>query len=208
MVRRVWHRQALWGAVTAMALVSARPAPGDVPQGPARAQGDVSPLPVLGRAPEFRLHSLEGPRVGLQDLRGKVVLLALMCAICSDEPAEVVAGFARLQTELKGRGLFGQRVVLVFIARHPEWDLRAALRAFAGRLGADPFGWVILTGSPAATARLRVAFAGLAAHPGGSPGGDVKGQVFLVDYAGRVRRVYHAPAFDPDAVLKEIQLLL
>ena len=121
------------------------------PRGP----GDVSPLPVLGPGPEFHLRSLEGPGVRLRDLRNKLLLLAFVCASCPDEPEEVAAGFVRLQAALKARGLFGRKVVLVFVVREPDRETRAGFRAYAARVGVDPYGWLILSGSPETTQTLR-----------------------------------------------------
>lgn len=190
---------AAWGGApeVARADVTAQP----------RTPGDVSPLPVLAPAPDFALWSLEGPGVRLRELRGKLVALAFACASCSDEPEDVAAGFARIQARLKARGLFGGRVVLVFVVRHPERETRAGFRAYAARLGVDPYGWAILSGSTETTRGLREAFGRIGVPPGGPPA-DPTARVFLVDYAGRVRRVYDGARFDADAVLRDMELLL
>jgi protein SCO1/2 len=178
----------------------------DVPPGP-RTPGDVSPLPVLAQAPSFHLRSLEGPGVRNRDLRGKLVLLAFACASCADEPEEVAATFVRLQRALKTRGLFGRKVVLAFVVRHPERESRTGFRAYASGLGVDPYGWVILSGSPETTARLRDQF-GRFGVADGQPPADTRHRVFLVDSSGRVRRVYSGEAFQADAVLADIEGLL
>ena len=169
--------------------------------------GDVSPLPLLGLAPDFHLRSLEAPGVRLRDLRGKLLLLAFVCASCADEPERVETTFVQLQRELKAQGLFGRKVVLASIVRHPERETRASFRAYAARLGVDPYGWAVLSGSPETTAKLRDRFGRLGAVPAGPPG-ETRGRVFLVDYAGRVRRVYTDDSFKPEAVLADLERLL
>ena len=192
-------------AITAL-TAGPRAARADVP--PAlRTPGDVSPLPVLGPAPEFRLRSLEGPGIRLRDLRGKVLLLAFVCASCTDEPEDVTSGFVRLQVALKARRLFGRSVALVFVVRHPERETRVGFRAYALRLGVDPYGWLILSGSAETTQRLRDQF-GRFGVPSTEPPEDTRGRVFIVDYAGRVRWVYPAGAFQPDSALADLESLL
>ncbi len=194
--------------MVALAILLVFPAavPADVPPGP-RTPGDVSPLPVLGTVPALHLRSLEGPGVRNRDLRGKLVLLAFACASCADEPEEVAATFARLQRALKMRGLFGKKVILAFVVRHPERESRTGFRAYASRHGVDPYGWVILSGSPETTARLRDRFGRFGvAH--GRPSADTRGRVFLVDSVGRARCVYTAEAFQADAVLADMERLL
>ncbi len=195
------------GLAAMISLAAARMATwADIPPGP-RTPGDVSPLPVLGPAPEFHLRSLEGPGVRLRHLRGKLLLLAFACASCPDEPEDVAAGFVRLQGALKARRVFGRKVALVFVVRHPERESRAGVRAYAFRLGVDPYGWLILSGSAATTQELRDRFGRFGLSPG-EPPGDTRGRVFLVDYAGRVRRVFEPGAFQPDAVLADLERLL
>lgn len=179
---------------------------GTVPAQPQTAE-DVSPLPVLGPAPEFHLHSLQGPNLRLNHLRGKVVLVAFVCASCPDEPEDIAAGFAALQARLKDQGLFGRKVVLIFVVRHPEWETGSGFRAYAAQLGVDPYGWVILNGSADTTARLRDAF-GRVGRPGAARPAETRGRVYLVDYTGRVRRVYEPGTFGPDAALKDLEMLL
>ena len=193
-------------AAVLVALALPVTAGADVPPG-LRTPGDVSPLPVLGPAPDFHLRSLEGPGVRRRDLRGKLLLLAFACASCADEPEAVEATFVHLQRELKARGLFGRKVVLASIVRHPERETRAGFRAHAARLGVDPYGWLVLSGSPETTAKLRNQFGRLGALPPG-PAMDTRGRVFLVDYAGRVRRVYDAEGLTPDGVMADLQRLL
>ncbi len=167
----------------------------------------MSPLPVLGAAPEFHLRSLEGPGVRLRDLLGKLLLLSFVCASCADEPEDVANGFVRLQEALKARRLFGRQVALVFVVRHPERESRAGFRAYALRLGVDPYGWLILSGSPEATQRLRDRFARFGVPPNDAPA-DTRGRVFLLDYAGRVRRAYPARGFRADDALADVLGLL
>ncbi len=206
----MWGTPRMWGAMggglllaMAWAVVAAR---ADVPAG-TRSPGDVSSLPVLGAAPDFHLRSLEGPGVRLQDLRGKIVLSAFACSHCADEPATVAEGFVRLQHALKGRGIFGRKVALAFVVRHPEHETRTAIREFAARLGVDPYGWLILGGSLQGTMRLRDQFSRIAAT-GATEAAETRGRVFLLDYAGRVRRVYTPAAFQVDAVLADLERLL
>ena len=92
------------------------------------------------------------------------------------------------------------------MVRHPERETRAGFRAYALHLGVDPYGWLILSGSPETTQTLRDQFGRFGLSPGGSSG-DTRGRVYLVDYAGRVRRVYPAGAFQVDVVLADMERL-
>lgn len=204
-MQAIGGRAALGLAVVLVAAVT-QAGWGDVPPAP-RTAGDVSPLPVLGPAPGFALRSLEGPMVRLRDLRGKLLLLAFVCATCPEDSEDLAAAFAHLQARLKTRGVFGTRVALAFVVRHPERDTRSAYRAYAGRLGVDAYGWAILSGSAEATRRLREGFGRLAVPPRAPPA-EVRGRVFLIDYAGRLRRIYSAEDFRVDTVMGDLERLL
>jgi peroxiredoxin len=74
---------------------------------PVRAQyfeAGVEKLDVPVDAPDFVLEKLEGGRVSLQDLRGKVVLLNFFtpwCPVCRKE----ASAFRKVVEEMKGQGI-------------------------------------------------------------------------------------------------------
>lgn len=93
------------------------------------------------------------------------------------------------------------------MVRHPERETRAGSRVYALRLGVDPYGWLILSGSEMTTGTLRDQFGHFGSRPSESSG-DTRGRVYLVDSAGRLRQVYPAGAFQVGVVLADMERLL
>src|SRR2546423_1344450 len=95
--------------------------------------------------PEFRLTDQMGRTVTARDLRGKVTAIDFIYTRCPlpDVCPRLSANFAALQRR------FGKDVMLVSVTVDPDFDTPAVLAEYARRWGADPQGWLFLTGDVA-----------------------------------------------------------
>lgn len=114
--------------------------------------GDVAIAPpkqklrVGDAVPDFRLTDQQGRPVRLADLRGKVLAIDFIYTRCPlpDVCPRLAANFAALQNRFP-RDL-GNRLVLLSVTVDPEYDTPSVLAGYARRWGADPNGWLFLTG--------------------------------------------------------------
>ncbi|MEE9614030.1 MAG: SCO family protein [Thermodesulfobacteriota bacterium] len=98
-----------------------------------------------GRAPDFTLVNQDGEEVSLSDWRGKVVVITYIYTHCTYACPLLESKLITLQNTFGER--LGKDLILVSMTVDPERDTPEALRAHARLLGADPTGWVFLTGS-------------------------------------------------------------
>lgn len=162
-------------------------------------------LPVIGPAADFALDTLDGSRLALRAMRGKVVVVAFVYAACHDVcPTEIVK-LAAIGKRLGGE--FGKRVHFVAITLDPEADSAAVLQDFAEAHGAKGAGWTFLSGTPAAIRSVAgdygVVFRKTAA-------GEIEHNTVtsIVDRSGRLRVQYLGAEFDPGEMLRDIRSLL
>jgi protein SCO1/2 len=162
-------------------------------------------LPVVGEAPEFALIDQSGQRVGLADLRGKVLAVTFIYTACKDTCPLLTAKMALMQRELGAD--FGPRVRFASISVEPEIDTPQVLKAYAEAHGADLGGWSFLTGAPGdikGVVRRYGAFA-KRVKPGEV---DHLFLTSLVDRNGMVRVQYLGYRFDTDEMLRDLRALL
>jgi protein SCO1/2 len=168
------------------------------------AKGDAR-LSKIGPAPDFTLTAHDGRRLGLRDLRGKVVAVTFIYATCTDTCPLLTAKMAQLQERL-GRD-FGARVFFVSVTVDPERDTPEVLRHYAEAHGAKAAGWAFVTGTPAEIREVGRRY-GIYARK--NSGGDVD-HTFLtsiIDQAGTLRVQYLGVRFNPDEMLGDLQSLL
>ncbi len=99
-------------------------------------------------APDFTLTNQDGRQVSLRQFRGKVVLMNFIYTHCTDICPLAEAKLAKVQDDLKTRGVFGGRVVFISMTFDPRRDTPAVLQTYARRFRADLTGWQFLTGAP------------------------------------------------------------
>jgi protein SCO1/2 len=177
--------------------------------GPAPVAGhratEAGRLPRIGPAADFTLRTQDDGRLGLRDLRGKVVVVTFVYASCTDTCPILTAKLAALQEPL-GADL-GAHVVFVAITVDPKRDTPAVLREYARHHGVRPPGWVFLTGTPA---EINVVARGYGVYARRAPGGDVD-HTFLtsiVDRSGVLRVQYLGVRFDPGEFLGDLRSVL
>lgn len=162
-------------------------------------------LPLIGRAPPFKLTTQDGARLALDDLRGNVVAVTFIYASCADTCPVLTAKMATLQTRLGAD--FGRRVFFASITVDPERDTPSALKHYAHEHGADLRGWVFLTGAPA---EIREVAKRYGIYYKKLTRGDVDHTFLtsLVDGSGMLRVQYLGVRFDPDEMLHDLQSLV
>ncbi len=101
-------------------------------------------------APDFTLVNQEGQRVTLHQFRGRLILMNFIYTHCTDICPLAETKLAKVQDDLKARGLFGGRVVFISMTFDPRRDTPAVMKTYAKRFRADLTGWQFLTGAPQA----------------------------------------------------------
>ncbi|MCX7569660.1 SCO family protein [Tumebacillus sp. DT12] len=104
-------------------------------------------LPISDRAPDVQLQTLNGEQVSFHEHAGKVRLVEFYYAKCPDICPVTTANMVQIQNRLKEKGLFGTEVEFVSITFDPTNDTPDVIREYANRLGIDPSGWLLLTGT-------------------------------------------------------------
>ncbi len=103
--------------------------------------------PIDKEAPDFALEDAEGRIVGLEDFRGKVVVLHFIYASCPDACPLHADLIARVQ-EMVNQTPTREQVQFISVTTDPENDTPDVLRDYGPAHGLDPSNWVFLTGGP------------------------------------------------------------
>ncbi len=161
-------------------------------------------LSRIGPAPDFALTVQDGTRVGLADLRGKVVVVTFIYATCADTCPLLTAKLVGIQRQL---GTDAARVRFVAITVDPEKDTPEALRRYAEGHGAKAPGWLFLTGTQGEIGEVARRYG---IYVKKRPAGDVD-HTFLtsvIDGDGVLRVQYQGVRFDPGEFLRDLRSLL
>jgi len=103
--------------------------------------------PIGKEAPDFTLEDAEGRAVGMQDLRGKVVVLHFVYTSCPDVCPLHAERIAAIQ-EMVNRTPMRELVQFVTVTTDPEHDTSEVLREYGPTHGLDPVNWMFLTSGP------------------------------------------------------------
>lgn len=166
---------------------------------------DHARLNRIGPAPAFSLTTHDGASLGLQDLRGKVVVVTFLFVSCPDTCPLLTAKLVSLQSRLGGD--YGRRVMFVGITVDPDRDTPGVLKRYAAAHGVAPGGWAFLTGTPAQIGEVSRRYG---VYVKKSPHGGVD-HTFLtsvIDPSGTMRVQYLGTRFDPDELLRDIRSVL
>ena len=162
-------------------------------------------LPKIKPAPEFTLTKQDGRRIGLKELRGKILAITFIFASCTDTCPLLTAKMAGIQNRLGAA--FGPKVFFVSITVDPERDTPEVLKHYAEAHKANPAGWAFLTGT---TAEIREVAKSYGIYYKKTSRGDVDHTFLtsLVDQNGTLRVQYMGVRFNPDEMLRDIWSLL
>ncbi len=173
-----------------------------VPVSPGWAQAGA-PSP----APDFILVNQAGATVRLSQFRGRFVLLSFIYTHCPDVCPLTTAKLVRVQNELKKRGWFGPKVVLLTMTFDPRRDTPAVMKAYAAKFRVDHSGWHFLSGKPDVVMKVIAAYR-IPVRPGAKPGLIDHGlPTLVIDPQDRVLGFYE-PDFDPQNVVRDLTHLL
>src|SRR3970040_1945618 len=158
-------------------------------------------------APAFALVNQDGTRVSLHQLRGRLVILTFIYTHCPDICPLTTAKLVRVQNELKKRGWFGKKVVLLSMTFDPQRDTPVVMKAYAAKFKVDHTGWHFLSGAPATVMKVVQAYH-VPVRPSAKPGRIDHGLRPLgIDPQGRILGFYN-PDFDPQDVVRDLTHLL
>jgi len=151
------------------------------------------------QAPDFKLQDANGRRLGLTDLRGKVVVLNFIYASCADVcplHSERIAEIQAMINQTPMRDL----VQFVTITTDPKRDAGQILQDYGKAHGLDPTNWAFLTSAPGepddGTRKIAEAY-GLK-FTAGDDGMQMHGIVtHVIDQDGRLRARFHGLEFEP-----------
>ena len=176
------------------------------PPGPASPLTARPSLSAIRAAPDLVLRDVGGRRVGLADLRGRIVLVSFVYTRCTAACPLLAARLARLQQRIASLPS-PSRPALLSISVDPERDSAADLRRYAARFGADGSTWRFLRDDPA---RVRATLLAWDEGTRPAPGGELDhpARVYLVDRAGTIREIYALAFFDDRQAWLDIQALL
>jgi protein SCO1/2 len=156
------------------------------------------------RAEPIALEDTAGRPVSLAGLAGRVVLLDFIYTSC---PGPCPAQTHNMRIVQRGLSEAARsRVRLVSVTIDPETDDAEALAAYAARHGADLSGWSFLTG-PVAEVEDTYARYGIGISEGEDGAMDHTLRSFVIDDRGYVVDQYRSDAFDPDAVVRRLEVL-
>jgi protein SCO1 len=166
---------------------------------------DDQRLSKIGPAPEFALTNLDGKRLALKDLRGKVLAITFIFASCADTCPLLTAKMVGLQKRLGSH--FGSKVYFVSITVDPERDTPQVLKSYAEAHKANSAGWAFLTGT---STEIREVAKRYGIYNKKTPRGDVDHTFLtsLVDQNGTLRVQYMGVKFDPDEMLRDLKSLV
>jgi protein SCO1/2 len=162
---------------------------------------------VPSAAPGFTLINQNGDTIRLNQFRGRLVLLNFIYTHCVDICPITTAKLAQIQTELKKRGWFGTKVILLSVTFDPRRDTPGILKEYAKKFKVDHAGWHFLSGEPNTVLRAVRAYK-IPFRPASRPGLiDHALPTLVIDRRGRILGHYE-PDFDPQDVLRDLAHLL
>lgn len=152
--------------------------------------------------PAVVLEDQDGRRFRFDDYAGRIVLVEFVYTRCPTICSTLGEVFARLGAAFAGERARGE-VGFLSISFDPEYDVPAALAAYAEQHGADGRSWRIARpGDPAALQALLETFE-VVVIPDEFGGYQHNGAVLLVDRHGRLARIYD---FTPvEALIDEVR---
>ena len=167
--------------------------------------GESERLPVMGAAPDFTLTSQDRKEVSLHDFRGKAVAIAFIYTSCTDVCPMLTANMASVVEKLGPA--FGSKIAFISITVDPERDTPEVLKEYAGSFGADPKGWVFLTGNAETVRQVGLKYGVVARR---TADGDVDHNLLtsLVDADGNMRVQYIGTSFDLEEFRGDLLSLL
>jgi protein SCO1/2 len=165
--------------------------------------------PVGKEAPDFALQDANGLAVGLDDLRGKVVVLYFVYTNCPDVCPLHAERIAEIQ-EMVNQTPMRELVQFVTITTDPEHDTPEVMREYGPAHGLDSVNWLFLTSGPErpedTTRNLAERFGHKFTRT--EDGYQIHGVVtHVIDRDGRWQANFHGLKFDPTNLVLHVNAL-
>jgi protein SCO1 len=160
----------------------------------ARLSADVVFTPARA-ASSFALRDQQGRTVALSRLRGKVVALTFVSAICTEQCPLVGKGLSQVRHDL---GQAAAHLTIVAISVAPERDTPRTVRHFAALSGWQGADWHYLSAPRAVLAPIWKAY-GVYVGPATKAEQDPEhyAGLYLIDPRGKLRAYYDVPFLAP-----------
>jgi len=169
---------------------------------------DATRTSLAGLAPSFALRDQHGAVVSPATLRGKVVALTFLSAVCTEQCPLAGRTLAEVRRQL---GKDASRYSVVVISADPENDSPAATARFARESGWRGLDWHYLTGPRAALQRVWKTYGVYVEKPSpifkGGAGLVHDSRLFLINPRGQ-RRELDAPPYQAPQVALTVRALL
>ena len=165
--------------------------------------------PIDRETPELRLEDAGGREVGLEDFRGKVVVLHFIYTSCPDVCPLHAERIAEIQ-EMVNRTPMREQVEFVTITTDPRHDTPDVMRSYGPAHGLDPVNWIFLTSGPDRTEDTTRKLAGRFGHKftKSDDGYQMHGVVtHIIDREGRWRANFHGLQFKPSNLVVYVNAL-
>jgi protein SCO1/2 len=166
--------------------------------------------PLDKEAPDFALMDADGRKVGLRDLRGKVVVLHFIYTNCPDVCPLHLDRIAEIQEMVNRTPAMRDAVQFLTITSDPIRDTPEVMREYGVAHGLDPVNWTFLTSGadrPMATRDLVRKFGHKFTEADG--GYQVHSVVtHVIDREGRWRANFHGLKFQPINLVLHVNALV
>ena len=158
-------------------------------------------------APVVTFVTIEGERLGLDALRGKVVLVSFIYTTCNGVCPLTTQALVGAQKKLQEAKLWGKSVEFVSITLDPKRDTPRVLRDYAASFKTDPAAWHFLTGS---TEKVNEVITAWDMWVKSDSGGvlDHPSRAFLIDARGRQREIYNLELLEAENVVEDVRGLI
>lgn len=165
--------------------------------------------PLNKKAPDFALQDADGRTVGLQDFRGKVVVLHFIYTKCPDVCPLHAERIAKVQ-EMVNQTPMRELVRFVTITSDPKNDTPDVMRKYGVDHGLDPVNWTFLTsGSERLTATRNLVQQFGHKFTEAEGGYQVHSVVtHVIDKEGRWRANFHGLKFHPTNLVLFVNALV
>lgn len=153
------------------------------------------------KAYAFNLTDQFGQRKGLNDWKGKIVLLSFIYTRCPTVCPILATNFVQIQNELGD--MIPDHVVLVFVTVDPEYDTTEKLAAWTNAYNGK---WLALTGTLDECKEVWSKYGVYVAKQNGEVGHTTK--TVLIDQNGMVRFEYYGYPLDAEQTKHDIHALM
>lgn len=154
-------------------------------------------MPVIKKAPDFELSSMQGDNVSIKNTNGKVRLVYFYYSSCNMVCLPTNGIMAKIQSELKKEKIFGEQALLISIAIDTKRDTVEKLTSYSKQLNADLTGWYFLRTDDFKKVQDIASSYSISVTPL-EDGEFIHTNAFtLIDADGQIRKIYTSSEIEP-----------